>query len=238
MRRIDSEDARLCVDAPILGRALPSVGVVHGHRLGVYRREGGTDLVEIKLRELRQLFNTLDPSPFHEKDLDPAAEEYLVSAVRELGAHPSKLVLPLPAQTSDEEAVSAVTAIRHYFDYRSRHTREQLRLLLGRGVISLAVGLAFLVACLLVRQWLLAYSGQGMTIISEGLLILGWVAMWRPVEIFLYDWWPELGKRRLFDRIVHMQIETHGSEPADWARNPQSGRTGHGLARGEREIGG
>src|SRR6185503_6548612 len=164
-------------------------------RLEVYRRDGSVCLIEIKLRELRQLFNTLDPSPFHEKDLDPAAEEYLVSAVRELGAHPSKLVLHLPAQTSDEEAVSAVTAIRHYFDYRSRHTREQLRLLLGRGVISLAVGLAFLVACLLVRQWLLAYSGQGMTIISEGLLILGWVAMWRPVEIFLYDWWPELGKR-------------------------------------------
>jgi hypothetical protein len=119
-----------------------------------------------------------------------------------------------------------------------RHTREQLRLLLGRGVISLAVGLAFLVACPLVRQWLLAYSGQGMTIISEGLPILGWVAMWRPVEIFLHDWWPELGKRRLFDRIVHVQIETHGSEPADRARNPQSSSTGHGLAMGEREIGG
>jgi hypothetical protein len=73
-----------------------------------------------------------------------------------------------------------------------------------------------------------------MTIVSEGLLILGWVAMWRPVEIFLYDWWPELGKRRLFDRIVHMQIETQGSEPADRARasvqDPQSSKTIHGMA--------
>jgi hypothetical protein len=136
MRRLDSEDAGLCVDAPFLDRALPSVGVVRGHRLGVYRREGGTDLVEIKLRELRQLFNTLDPSPFHEKDLDPEAEDSLVGAVREIGARPSKLVLHLPLPTSDDEAVSAVTAIRHYFEYRSRHTREQLRLLLVRGVIQ------------------------------------------------------------------------------------------------------
>jgi hypothetical protein len=43
---------------------------------------------------------------------------------------------------------------------------------------------------------------------SEGLSILGWVAMWRPVEIFLYDWWPEIGKRRLFDRLASMPIDT------------------------------
>ncbi|HKQ14338.1 MAG TPA: hypothetical protein VJT80_12965 [Steroidobacteraceae bacterium] len=40
-------------------------------------------------------------------------------------------------------------------------------------------------------------------------LILGWVAMWKPVEIFLYDWWPDLDRRRLVERIAHMQIETH-----------------------------
>ena len=93
-----------------------------GHRLGVYRCERGTYLIEIRLRELRQLFNTLDPSPFHERDLDPAAEEYLVSAAREIGPRRSMLVLHLPAKTEEEEAVDAVMAIRHYFEYRSRHT--------------------------------------------------------------------------------------------------------------------
>ncbi len=181
---------------------------MRSHRLGVYRSERGTYLIEIRLRELRQLFNTLDPSPFHERDLDPAAEEYLVSAAREIGQRPSKLVLQLPAQTANEEAADAVAAIRHYFEYRSRHTREQLRLLLGRGAISLSIGLMFLIACLLLRQLLVGTNDSGTTILSEGLLILGWVAMWRPVEIFLYDWWPELGRRRLFDRISHMPMET------------------------------
>jgi hypothetical protein len=179
-----------------------------GHRLGVYRCEHGKYLIEIRLRELRQLFNTLDPSPFHERDLDPAAEEYLVSAAREIGPRRSMLVLHLPAKTADEEAVDAVMAIRHYFEYRSRHTRQQLRLLMGRGAISLAIGLAFLGVCLLLRQLLAGAGDSGTTILSEGLLILGWVAMWRPVEVFLYDWWPELGRRRLFERIAHMQIET------------------------------
>jgi len=59
-----------------------------------------------------------------------------------------------------------------------------------------------------VRQLLLANVEPGDAILSEGLLILGWVAMWKPVEIFLYDWWPDLDRRRLFERIAHIQIET------------------------------
>ena len=46
-------------------------------RPDAYRCEGDTYLIEIRLRELRQLFNTLDPAPFHEKDLEPAAARRL-----------------------------------------------------------------------------------------------------------------------------------------------------------------
>jgi hypothetical protein len=189
-------------------------------RLGAYRRDGRVCLIEITLRELKQLFNTLDPAPFHEKDLDPAAEEYIVSAVRELSLQPSRLVLHLPPGTTDDEACGAVVAIRNYFADRSRHAREQLRLLFVRGVISLLIGLAFLATCLSVRELLTTTVHPGDVILSEGLLILGWVAMWKPVEIFLYDWWPDLDKRRLFERIAHLQIETQAGTTDPLARDP------------------
>lgn len=178
-----------------------------GGRLDAYRCEAGVCLIEIRLRELRQLFNTLDPAPFHEKDLEAAAEEYIVSAMREIGSRSVRLVLHLPPGT-DDEACAAAIAIRNYFAGRARHVGAQLRQLLGRGVISLLIGLAFLVACLSARQLFVASVEPGNAVLSEGLLILGWVAMWKPVEIFLYDWWPELDKRRLFERIAHMNIET------------------------------
>jgi len=189
-------------------------------RFGAYRRDGGVCLIEITLRELKQLFNTLDPAPFHEKDLDPAAEEYIVSAVREIGSKPSRLVLHLPPGTTDDEACGMVAAIRNYFADRTRHAREQLRLLFVRGVISLLIGLAFLATCLSVRELLMATVQPGDAIASEGLLILGWVAMWKPVEIFLYDWWPDLDKRRLFERIAHLQIETQPGLAAACPRDP------------------
>jgi hypothetical protein len=188
------------------------MNLTRSHRLDAYRCESGACLIEIRLRELRQLFNTLDPAPFHAKDLDAAAEEYIVSAVREIGAHPSRLVLHLPPGTTDDEACGAVTAIRNYFAGRARHAREQLRLRIGRGVISLVIGLAFLVTCLSAREVLLTSIAPSNSILSEGLLILGWVAMWKPVEIFLYDWWPEFDKRRLFERIAHMTIETQAGQ--------------------------
>ncbi|MGH9221520.1 MAG: hypothetical protein ACRD1W_19605 [Vicinamibacterales bacterium] len=41
---------------------------------------------------------------------------------------------------------------------------------------------------------------------SESLLIGGWVAMWRPLEIFLYEWWPIRAEARLFDRLSAMTV--------------------------------
>ena len=41
---------------------------------------------------------------------------------------------------------------------------------------------------------------------EEGLLIGGWVAMWRPLEVFLYDWWPISAEARMFDRLAAMPV--------------------------------
>ena len=30
--------------------------------------------------------------------------------------------------------------------------------------------------------------------------------MWRPLEVFLYDWWPILGEVRLLDRLSRMPV--------------------------------
>jgi hypothetical protein len=44
----------------------------------------GSRVIEVRVAELRQLFNAIDPSPFRERDLDPRAEEFIVEWAREL----------------------------------------------------------------------------------------------------------------------------------------------------------
>ena len=154
------------------------------------------------------MFNSFDPSPFHEKDLDHDAEEYIFTAARELGPNtPFKIVIHLPPQEV-QNAGPVQDAIRNYFKYRLEVTRRDLRYELRMGRIALAIGLAFLFVCITARE-LLQQSGSStlINIVSEGLLISGWVAMWRPIETFLYNWWPIRRTRAVLARLATVDVE-------------------------------
>jgi hypothetical protein len=77
--------------------------------------------------------------------------------------------------------------------------------MLGRGATSLAIGLVFLSLCLSVRGTMVGEPRYA--VLAEGLLIIGWVGLWRPVEIFLYDWWPVLRRQRQFAALARMPVE-------------------------------
>ncbi len=168
--------------------------------------EGGACLIELKVRELRQLFHRLDPAPFREKDLDPDAADYIEDAVRELGLKQSaRIVVHLPAEQQQLAEISALsTAFANYFNYRAGRTRTELHRLLARALANLAIGLLFLFACLSLRRTI---SVGSLEVLREGLLIIGWVALWRPVEMFLYDWWPLLQRARHLEAIANMPVE-------------------------------
>jgi hypothetical protein len=82
----------------------------------IYRQEQGVHLIEMRLETLDQLFNSLDPAPFHSKDLDAQAEDYIVGAMSELPADKlAKLVIYLPAAKLDAAAAGLAEAIHNYF---------------------------------------------------------------------------------------------------------------------------
>ncbi|HVO14237.1 MAG TPA: hypothetical protein VMV26_03445 [Alphaproteobacteria bacterium] len=172
--------------------------------------EADVAAIEIRLSKLQQLFNSLDPSPFHEKDLDADAEEYIVGSVDEFPLQqPLKLVIHLPAdQLALAESAKIQDAIHNYFDYRLEEARRRVRFQLREGRIALLIGLLFLFLCTSVRQLVLALGhGTGSQMVAEGLLILGWVAMWRPLQIFLYEWWPMRHHGRVFAKLSTMPVE-------------------------------
>lgn len=174
------------------------------------KQAGTIGRIELRLRTLDQLFDSLDPAPFHEKDLDRDAEEYIVSWAREYPpAMPLlfRLHLPEDQRHLDPERVVA-NAIAHYFAYRSGLARLEVRRVLQQGRMSLLVWMSFLVACMGLRELLRGLAGgEWLRIVEEGLLITGWVAMWRPVELLLYDWWPALRRKHTFDNLSRMRVE-------------------------------
>jgi hypothetical protein len=115
--------------------------------------------------------------------------------------------LDRPAGTADEAEVVR-DAIHQFFAHRAAATRGRLRQLFRVGRISLVIGLAVLSMSIGVAQTIARRTSQtGLgQVLHESLLIGGWVAMWRPLEVFLYDWWPIRDEARLFDRLAAMPV--------------------------------
>ena len=166
--------------------------------------------IEVNLREISQLFNSMDPSPFQEKDLDQDAEEFILSWAREYPRNePVTLLIHIsqPAEGTDQTAL-VKQAVQHYFAYRANLNRLEFKRMMRQGRTSLIIGVAFLMVCLLISGLLgRVATGFLQTVCREGLFIMGWVAMWRPLEIFLYEWWPVRRLGLTYEKLSHMEVK-------------------------------
>jgi hypothetical protein len=164
-------------------------------------------VIDIRLHTLAQLYDAMDPAPFHDKALDPRAEDYILSCARESAAHePVTLRVHGPPELR-EHAGEIASAVHAHFGLAlqaaERHGRQRVRT--GRG--ALVLGLVVLVTSLVLRSLLPDYESTALDAIREGLLILGWVALWRPVEILLFERWESRQELQRLRALAQARIE-------------------------------
>lgn len=167
--------------------------------------------IELRLRELARLFNLMGPTPFHHKELDPDAEEFIESWAQEFPPdsrpHINVHVECLLAEA--DPATLVIEVIHNFFNYKAELTRRELRRLLEQGRTSLVTGLAFLATCLFMPDMIAKVAmGSFLSIVRESLTIGGRIAMWRPLQIFPYDWWPLMRCRRIYRNLgrAHVRV--------------------------------
>jgi hypothetical protein len=165
--------------------------------------------ISLKVHDVSQLFNSMDPSPFLEKDLDDDAENFIVSWAREFPLdEPLKLRIHLENWPAENPASMIEQAVHNHFAHRAELSNLEFRALMKQGRFSLLIGLSSLAFCLALSKALLgAENGTWPSILREGLTIAGWVAMWRPMEIYLYDWWPVRRRSRIYVKLSQVPIE-------------------------------
>ena len=151
------------------------------------------------------------------RDLDPKASDYIVDWAEETPkGQPLAMLVQLNQSTPGDEALLG-DAVRDYYKRRAVAKRRELSQLFKVGRISLLIGLACLGGAVIVGEALapLFTKDSHGYVFKESLIIGGWVALWRPIEIFLYDWWPIRAKARLFDRLGAMHVALRvGATPA------------------------
>ncbi len=188
--------------------------------------------IELRIAALSELFNSMDPTPFHHRDLDRDAVEFLESWALEFPRNSHfRIIVHIETMPAEDPTTLVSEAMRNYFDYKSVLALRNLRLLLIEGRTSLVIGIGFLALCLLGADLLGSFTTNTFfRLMKESLLIGGWVAMWRPLQIFLHDWWPVVRRRRIYRNLGHASVQVLPAKP-------QSGHwTGHSDPSTSQEV--
>lgn len=170
--------------------------------------------IEVNLQDLEQFFNTMDPSPFYEKDLDHDLEEFIVSWATEYSLHePLRLVVHLQDRPPGIDAYGVIEkAVHNYFRYRTELNQREFKQLLREGRISLIIGLSFLTVCISGGQMATRFQIPGASVVEVSLTIAGWVAMWHPMDVFLYGWWPLRREGKVYRKLSTIPVEVRYSD--------------------------
>ncbi len=172
-------------------------------------------LIELRLKNVDQLFNTMDTSPFHERDLDHDAEEFILSWAREHEKDSELRIKVILNQPSNELVANRVReSIHHYFETRAKMSKRELAELFREGRISLVIGLSFLAVTTTLVNYMPKDVGWA-DYLKGGMEICGWVGLWKPIDIHLYCWWPVRAHGALLSRLSMC--------PVDVVFEPQAG---------------
>jgi len=105
--------------------------------------------------------------------------------------------------------------LQRFCRFKIEENHRELIALHRQGVASLWIGLAVLVVCVILSFAfsLVAQSGVNKVLVELFQIIsvlfaasAGWVALWQPAEIFLYDWWPFRQDMRIYRQIAEADI--------------------------------
>jgi len=185
-----------------------------------YRREGDVIIVEITIDSPYDLYDDKDPSALRARDLKPSVEDYIATCIREIpSGQKVRLDFYFYKFSSDQsEAVILEKSVREFFIYKAKVRLLDFKFKIKNGLKSVFIGLGFLFMCIFISNSFLSTSN---TIFErfflEGLSVLGWVSLWNPVQIFLYEIWPIIASSKTLKRCskVNMSFQSIDDLPED-----------------------
>jgi hypothetical protein len=171
-------------------------------------RSASVATVSIHVRSLAHMFNSLDPSPFWDRDLDRDAAQFIEEEFSEkLSAQTWHLHVHTQEAEDAELAADLQAAVEHYYERLAGSARYSLRNEIRLGQVALLAGLAIFLMSMTLRSLLTGvFHGGTPRMLDEGLIIIAWLALWRPAEWLVYGWVPLFRKRRLYERLAAIRV--------------------------------
>ena len=166
--------------------------------------------LDLDLMDIGQLVTVDAAWPLHPGCLRAAAEGAIIEwARRQPPEVPRSVTVRLPSDTvGSTDAVRLEDALATHFGLLAEAQERTAKEHLADARRSLAIGLAILAGCLTIALWITsAFPERPLTRVTrESLVILGWVALWKPVEMLLHDRRTILRRVRLLRRLAQAPV--------------------------------
>lgn len=177
----------------------------------------GVCTIILVLTHVEQLFDTDVPVPSEYVALDSDVLDFFASTIRkhQKACRDFRLIVHLPERALREVEpymrTSVDLTLKGYFLAREKRIAERLHEHFQDAWKMFGFGFAFMLACTLLRTYLAPEEVHTlMSSFREGLLVIGWVALWKPVEELLFNWWPLKRELASWHKLskMEMKVET------------------------------
>lgn len=173
--------------------------------------------ITLHLDDIQYLF--ADPEP--DSEMFVSGMDYLHSEIKTYSRREKfKVTIVLPQEKVTGGLVDRTREkMKRYCRFKVEENHRELLALRHQGYASLWVGITALVICLVLAAALTLAAKSGinnvlaalLAIAGQGFVVAGWVAMWQPAEILLYDWWPFRQDIRIYNQIADADVVIRGN---------------------------
>jgi hypothetical protein len=173
--------------------------------LNRYDRTGDDEIIiNVSTDRFENLYDNFDMnSSFLKKDLSRQLVDYMIESVNEISNEKFIIKFYFKEKTGKEDFLQIEKSIDNYFNYLEELEKKKMKEQIKNSLIFMIIGIFFIALSIITEP------NQEFTyrIISEGLMVAGWVSMWEAMATILIKWLPLSKKLKLFKRIIAARIE-------------------------------
>lgn len=169
-----------------------------------------TKEIHIKLDNINELFISREINPLKQEELyETGMQEIFLTYSKNWKSNKYKIYIHVNEDNNKYSEDEIIKAIYKYCDYKIKIINEENNQQRIEIIKTLSSAIIILTGCLLLSNYIESsnlFKGVINHIISEGLFIGGWVSLWHPIELLLYERWNERWDKYIYEEIKKVDI--------------------------------
>lgn len=161
-------------------------------------------IIKISTSKFENLYEHFDKSSsFLKKDLSKQLVDYIIESVSEISNEKFIIIFYLEEKIEEKNILQIEESFDNYFYYLEELEKKKMKEQVKNSLIFMLIGVFFITLSIL------SETNQELPyrIVTEGLMVAGWVSMWEAMATILIKWLPLSKKLKLFKKISTSKIK-------------------------------